>query len=56
MEKTVKMSQLVRMASQGDKKCMEKLVEVSRPVLFSYLYRLTMDYHLTEDLLQQVQT
>lgn len=56
MNKTVKMIQLVRQASIGDKENMEKLVEVTRPVLFSYLYRLTMDYHLAEDLLQQVQT
>jgi len=56
VEKTIKMSQLVRDASTGDKKCMEKLVETIQPTLFSYLYRLTMDYHLAEDLLQQVQT
>ncbi len=39
----------------GDKKSMEKLLEVTRPRLFAYLMRLTMDYHLAEDILQEVQ-
>lgn len=47
---------LVRQAGSGDKECMEKLLVVTRPRLFSYLMRLTMDYHLAEDLLQEVQT
>ena len=47
--------QLVRQASTGNEKSMEKLLEVTRPRLFGYLMRLTMDYHLSEDLLQEVQ-
>lgn len=47
---------LVRQAGIGDKEYMEKLLKVTRPRLFSYLMRLTMDYHLAEDLLQEVQT
>lgn len=46
---------LVQQAGIGDKACMEKLLEVTRPRLFSYLMRLTMDYNLAEDLLQEVQ-
>lgn len=56
MDKTITMTQLVREAGMGDKKSMEKLVTVTRPQLFAYLLRLTMDYHLAEDLLQQLQT
>ncbi len=47
---------LVRQAGVGNKECMEKLLELTRPRLFAYLMRLTMDYHLAEDLLQDVQT
>ncbi|MBC8379578.1 MAG: sigma-70 family RNA polymerase sigma factor [Planctomycetes bacterium] len=47
---------LVRRASVGDKESMQQLLEVTRPRLFSYLMRLTMDYHLAEDILQEVQT
>ena len=50
------MSQLVREAGQGDKESMERLIKETHSKLFAYLYRLTMDYHLAEDMLQQVQT
>jgi RNA polymerase sigma-70 factor, ECF subfamily len=47
---------LIREAGIGNRQSMEKLLEATRPRLFSYLMRLTMDYHLAEDLLQEVQT
>jgi RNA polymerase sigma-70 factor (ECF subfamily) len=47
---------LIRQASVGQRESMEKLLETTRPRLFSYLMRITMDYHLAEDLLQEVQT
>lgn len=56
MNENLETLHLVREAGIGDKECMEKLLEVTRPRLFSYLLRLTMDYHLAEDLLQDVQT
>jgi len=56
VEDFIKMSQLVHEAGMGDKESMGQLVKITQPTLFSCLYRLTMDYHLAEDLLQQVQT
>ena len=47
---------LVRQAGIGNQACMAKLLELTRPRLFAYLMRLTMDYHLAEDILQDVQT
>ena len=47
---------LIREAGIGNRTSMEKLLEVTRPRLFSYILRLTMDYHLAEDILQDVQT
>ena len=47
---------LVRQAGTGNRDSMEKLLEATRPRLFAYLMRLTMDYNLVEDLLQEVQT
>ncbi len=46
---------LVSHASMGDRKSMEQLLVHTRPRLFAYLYRMTLDYHKTEDLLQEVQ-
>ena len=47
--------ELVSQAAMGDRNAMEKLLVATRPRIFAYLYRLTMDYHTAEDLLQQVQ-
>ena len=46
---------LVSHASMGDRKSLEELLVRTRPRLFAYLYRMTMDSHQAEDLLQQVQ-
>ncbi len=51
----VEMLDLVSHASMGDRKSMEELVQLTRPRLFAYLYRLTLNYHKSEDLLQEVQ-
>ena len=56
MNKKLSVSQLVREAGMGNKESMEKLLVATRPRLFAYLLRLTMDYHLAEDMLQEVQT
>lgn len=56
MNENTETLELVRQASVGNKDCMQKLLEVTRPRLFAYLLRLTMDYHLAEDMLQDVQT
>lgn len=55
MNNDIEIHELVAQASMGDRPCMEKLLLLTRPRLFAYLYRLTMDYHAAEDLLQQVQ-
>ncbi len=56
MDHNAKTLALVRKASTGNKESMAKLLRLTRPRLFAYLMRLTMDYHLTEDLLQDLQT
>lgn len=55
MNNNVEVYELVAQASMGDRSCMEKLLLVTRPRIFAYLYRLTVDYHAAEDILQQVQ-
>lgn len=46
---------LVAQAAIGNRECMEQLLTRTRPKIFAYLYRLTTDYHISEDLPQQVQ-
>jgi RNA polymerase sigma factor (sigma-70 family) len=43
----------IRQAQLGDKKSTERLAEVARQRLFSYVYRLTLNYDLSQDLLQE---
>lgn len=45
--------QLVRQAQLGDQDSTERLAEMARQRLFPYLYRLTLNHDLTQDLLQE---
>lgn len=44
---------LVKQAQLGDEKSMARLTELVEPNLSAYIYRLTMDYNLVPDLLQE---
>jgi DNA-directed RNA polymerase specialized sigma24 family protein len=46
--------QVVNRAKSGCKKSLDELVETVSPKLKTYIYRLTLDQNLTEDLLQDV--
>ncbi|MFA6187021.1 MAG: sigma-70 family RNA polymerase sigma factor [Phycisphaerae bacterium] len=46
--------QIVNRAKSGCKKSLDELVEVVSPKLKTYIYRLTLDQNLTEDLLQDI--
>jgi RNA polymerase sigma-70 factor (ECF subfamily) len=46
---------LVKQAQLGDEKSMARLTELVEPNLSAYIYRLTMDYNLVPDLLQETQ-
>ncbi|HPS54312.1 MAG TPA: sigma-70 family RNA polymerase sigma factor, partial [Sedimentisphaerales bacterium] len=45
--------ELVRQAQLGDKECPERLAEVVRERLYSYVYRCTMSDELTNDIVQE---
>jgi RNA polymerase sigma factor (sigma-70 family) len=45
--------ELVRQAQRGNKECLDQLAERVREQLYGYIYRLTLDYDLTQDLLQE---
>jgi len=45
--------ELVRKAQRGCRESMGKLAQLSQPKLSVYIYRLTLDKHLTEDILQE---
>ena len=47
------LTQLIAQAQLGDKTSTDRLAEIARPRLFPYIYRLTLDYDLTQDLLQE---
>lgn len=55
LDSNVEMLDLISEASMGNRKSLEQLLERTRPRLFAYLYRMTLDYHKAEDLLQEVQ-
>ncbi|MCJ7729353.1 MAG: sigma-70 family RNA polymerase sigma factor [Sedimentisphaerales bacterium] len=44
---------LICEAQLGNQGSMERLAEVARERLFAYVYRLTLDQHLTQDILQE---
>ena len=53
MENNVNYSEMVGQAQLGDNDRMDCLVELARERLFAYIYRLTLNYDLTQDLLQE---
>ena len=53
MENDVNYLELVKKARLDDQESMNKLAERAEGRLFAYIYRLTLNYHLTEDLLQE---
>ncbi len=46
-------AQLVTDAQLGGQSSMDRLAELARERLYAYLYRITLDHELTEDLLQE---
>lgn len=53
MENDVNYLELVEKARLDDQESINKLAELAEGRLFAYIYRLTLNYHLTEDLLQE---
>jgi RNA polymerase sigma-70 factor (ECF subfamily) len=53
MENDVNYLELVKKARLDDQESLNKLAELAEGRLFAYIYRLTLNYHLTEDLLQE---
>jgi RNA polymerase sigma-70 factor (ECF subfamily) len=53
MAKTHDISQLVSRAQKGDRRSLGVLSAHVRQRVFVYLYRMTLDYHLAEDLVQE---
>ena len=53
MKLTVKDIQLIQQAQRGDEASMDALTHRVRPNLLAYIYRLTLDYDLTQDMLQE---
>jgi len=53
MTRTHDISQLVSRAQKGDRKSLGVLSAHVRQRVFVYLYRMTLDYHLAEDLVQE---
>ena len=53
MENNVNYSEMVGQAQLGDSARMDCLVELARERLFAYIYRLTLNYDVTQDLLQE---
>jgi RNA polymerase sigma-70 factor (ECF subfamily) len=47
--------QLVYQARQGDRESMGHLAQITEPRLLTYIYRLTLNYDLSQELCQQVQ-
>jgi RNA polymerase sigma-70 factor (ECF subfamily) len=45
--------ELIHSAQLGEKDSVDRLVELVKEHLFAYIYRLTLDYELTQDLLQE---
>ena len=45
--------QMVRQAQAGNMQSLSAVAEQVRPKVYTYIYRLTLDYHLTQDLTQE---
>ncbi|MCK4850007.1 MAG: RNA polymerase sigma factor [Phycisphaerae bacterium] len=45
--------ELVKQAQLGDQVSLDRLAGLLRPKVYAYIYRLTLDYHLAEDLSQE---
>jgi len=45
--------QMVRQAQAGNMQSLSALAEQVRPKVYTYIYRLTLDYHLTQDIAQE---
>ncbi len=44
---------LIKQAQLGDRVSLERLAGLLGPKVYAYIYRLTLDYHLAEDLCQE---
>jgi RNA polymerase sigma-70 factor (ECF subfamily) len=53
MNENIEIAQLVRQAQFGNRQSMSELAQLAEGRLFAYIYRLTLNYDLTQDLLQQ---
>ncbi|MHC4157224.1 MAG: RNA polymerase sigma factor, partial [Planctomycetota bacterium] len=53
MKKDIDHVRLVRQAQAGDKKSLEQLAQLAREPLRDNVYRMTMDRHLAEDIVQE---
>ncbi len=53
MNADVDIVELVRQAQRGDQEAMDCLAEVARSRLYAYIYRLTLNHDLAQDLLQE---
>ncbi len=54
MAEEVKWTELVKLAQQGHENCMDSLARGVKGRLCAYIYRVTLDYDLTQDLSQEV--
>jgi DNA-directed RNA polymerase specialized sigma24 family protein len=45
--------QTIRQAQAGNKQSLSAVAEQVRQKVYTYIYRLTLDYHLTQDLTQE---
>jgi len=53
MNETVEIVQLIRQAQLGNRQSMSELAQLAEGRLFAYIYRLTLNYDLAQDLLQE---
>jgi RNA polymerase sigma-70 factor, ECF subfamily len=45
--------QIIRQAQAGNRQCLSAVSEQAQHKIYTYIYRLTLDYHLTQDLTQE---
>ena len=55
MQKSVLNLELLREAQAGNRRCMEKLARLVQGRVYAYLYRMTLNRELAEELTQQIQ-
>lgn len=53
MENNIDYIELVQKAQVGDKECLNRLIEVFRGRLYTYVYRLVLDHEQTQDIVQE---